>query len=201
MRGAMRADIAARLLPICPIPFAEFKRHQKVREAIAKVVPGMEDLADIDVAKQEFFVRGRLKHSPEFKTQDGKAHIVVPAATAVTTAHNRTYTMMTIRSEGQFNSIIYEENDSYRGVQSRWTVLINQQDALELGVSEGDTVDIGSDFDEMEKVSIKLFNIPRGCVAAYYPEANILSSRITDPRSHAPQFKSIAVTLSPHDRY
>ena len=104
--------------------------------------------------------------------------------------------MMTIRSEGQFNSIIYEENDSYRGVTNRWTVLLNQQDALELGVSEGATVDISSDYGEMRGVEVKLFNLPQGCIAAYYPEANVLSSRLTDPRSHTPQFKSIAVSVS-----
>lgn len=193
---AILADIAAKLLPNSTIPFNEFKRHQKVREAIAKLVPGMEDLADIDVAKQEFFVRGRLKHSPEFKTPDGKAHFVLPHTIAATPESARPFTMMTIRSEGQFNSIIYEENDSYRGVDKRWTVLLNQQDALELGVLEGETVDICSDYGEMKNVAVKLFNLPKGCVAAYYPEANILSSRLTDPRSHTPQFKSIAVSVT-----
>src|SRR5690606_2094044 len=46
-------DLAARLVPDCPIDFAAFKQHAKVREAIAGIVPGLEQLADIDVAKRE----------------------------------------------------------------------------------------------------------------------------------------------------
>jgi molybdopterin-dependent oxidoreductase alpha subunit len=191
---AVLSDIASRLLTDCPVNFAEFKRHQKVRQAIAKVVPGMEELADIDIAKREFIVRGRIKHRPEFKTKNGRANFVVPEGQAFEPSEH-SFTLMTIRSEGQFNSIIYEENDSYRGVNHRWTVLLNQQDALELGVREGDRVDLRSDFGEMRAVEVKLFNLPRHCIAAYYPEANILSSRLTDPRSHTPQFKSIAVSV------
>ena len=75
---AILADIAAKLMPASKINFSEFKRHQHVRDAIAKVVPGLEELADIDVAKREFYVHGRLKHTPEFNTDDGKARFVVP---------------------------------------------------------------------------------------------------------------------------
>ena len=107
------------------------------------------------------------------------------------------FKLMTIRSEGQFNSIIYEEKDSYRDVSHRWTVLLNHQDAKHMGVGTGDKVDLRSEFGEMAAVEVKIFDLPRGCAAAYYPEANILSSRWTDPRSHTPEFKSIKVTISP----
>lgn len=190
------ADIASQLLPGCPVDFAQFKRHSNVRTAIANVVPGMEELADIDVARKEFYVQGRLKHSPEFKTEDGRAHFVVPAATGASQQSSHPFTLMTIRSEGQFNSIIYEENDTYRDVSHRWTVLLNREDALEKGLREGDRVNITSDNGVMEAVEVKFFDLPRHCVAAYYPEANILSTRLTDPRSHTPQFKSIRVSLS-----
>ncbi|MFT4614015.1 MAG: anaerobic selenocysteine-containing dehydrogenase, partial [Bacteroidia bacterium] len=107
------------------------------------------------------------------------------------------FTLISIRSEGQFNSIIYEEDDSYRGVRNRWTVLMNQTDALELGVSEGDKVDVCSDNGEMKALSVKLFDLPRSCIAAYYPEANCLTTRVCDPRSHTPQFKSVPVSIAP----
>lgn len=191
---AVLADIAARIMPSGPVDFSEFKRHRSVRQAIARVVPGMEALADIDVAKREFVVSGRIKHCPEFSTETGRANFVVPDGPKnEPSAH--LFTLMTIRSEGQFNSIIYEERDSYRNVDHRWTVLLNQQDALELGVVEGDVVDLRSDVGEMKALTVKLYNLPRFCVAAYYPEANVLSSRATDRRSHTPSFKSIAVSV------
>jgi hypothetical protein len=67
------SDIADRLLPDSPVLFNTFKQHNKIRQAIAQTVPGMEQLADIDVAKQEFHVSGRLLHTPEFRTDDNRA--------------------------------------------------------------------------------------------------------------------------------
>ncbi|MFK7913811.1 MAG: FdhF/YdeP family oxidoreductase [Pseudomonadales bacterium] len=188
------AELGQRLLPDGPVDFAAFRGHQKVREAIAAVIPGMGALAELAVAKREFHVRGRVLHKPEFSTPDGKARFVLGAA--ATLADSRPFTLMSIRSEGQFNSIVYEEQDSYRGVVSRWSVLLNQQDVLELGVSEDSCVDLESDQGVMRAVRVKVFAVPQGCAAVYYPEANVLTSSASDPRSHTPAFKSIAVSIT-----
>lgn len=192
---AILADIASRLLPGNAIDFKAFKAHRRVREAIAKVVPGLEELADIDVAKQEFVVRGKVLHTPQFKTKDGRGRFVVPETLIEADSGERPFVLATLRSEGQFNSIIYEEKDSYRGVTHRQTVLMNQQDAVAMGLEEGSWVNLQSDFGEMKAVQVHIFDLPRGCLAAYYPEANVLASRLSDPRSHTPQFKSIAVSV------
>jgi molybdopterin-dependent oxidoreductase alpha subunit len=188
--SAILAEIGKKLLKDVPFDFDEFRGHQKIREAIARVIPGMEGLADIDVAKREFHVRGRVLHTPQFETIDKKASFV-SVARDQDADEARQFMLMSIRSEGQFNSIIYEEKDSYRGVDNRWSVLLNQQDALEIGVSEGSLVDLTSDQGCMRKVVVKVFDVARGCAAAYYPEANVLTSRASDPRSHTPAFKSI----------
>ncbi len=194
---AILADLATQMLPDSSLDFERFKQHRHIRQAIADMVPGMEELADIDVARKEFHVRGRIKHRPEFNTGDGKARFrVQPVQTAE--QGNHPFTLMTFRSEGQFNSIIYEERDSYRGTEHRWTVFLSQQDALELGVGEGEWIDITSDWGEMRAVQVRLAELPKGSVAAYYPEANILTSRRCDPRSHTPQFKSVPVSLRRH---
>lgn len=191
---AILAELGARLLPDSPLDFSAFKAHRKIREAIAALVPGMEALADIDVAKREFHISGRILHTPQFHTGDGRAHFVVPESSG-SPASARPFTLMSIRSEGQFNSIIYEEKDSYRETRHRWTVLVNPDDAEVLKLKPGDTVTITSDYGVMRDVEVCLFDIPRDCVAVYYPEANILCSRETDPRSHTPRFKSVPVSL------
>ncbi len=193
--SAILADIAARLLPDCGVDFAEFRGHQRIRQAIARVVPGMEDLEDIDVARREFHVRGRLLHTPEFHTVDGRAHFVLPPEQS-TRQSDRPFSLLTLRSEGQFNTIVYEESDSYRDVDSRWTVFLNAQDAEAFGFTEGEPVHLESDYGRMADVRVKLFDLPRGCAAAYFPEANVLASRATDPRSHTPCFKSIPVSIT-----
>jgi len=155
----------------------------------------MEALADIDVARQEFYVGNRLLHTPRFQMADGRARFV-PHKDQLRPASARPFTLLSIRSEGQFNSIIYDEEDSYRGISDRWSVLMNMTDLLELGLSEGDLVDLQSDSGIMKRLRVKCFDLPPRCVAAYYPEANCLTTRALDPRSHTPQFKSVPVSVS-----
>lgn len=184
-------EIARRLMPNSPIPFPAFQQHKTIREAITRIVPGMEDLASIDVAKEEFHVRGRIMHTPRFNTEDGKARFVVhpipaPAGELLLT---------TVRSEGQFNTIIYERTDTYRGGADRWSVMMNAEDLAAQGFKHGDVATLVSEHGRMEGVTLRAFDIARGAVMAYYPEANVLTGTAIDPRSKTPAFKSTPVRL------
>ena len=189
------ADIASALLPDSPIDFSAFKRHRHTREAIADIVPGMEKLASIDVAREEFHIANRLLHTPDFRTPSGKAQFrVTPLPTRDESAP---FMLTTVRSEGQFNSIIYEERDSYREVSSRWTVLAGPEDAKALGLESGAKVNVRSAHGEMRDVRFQIFDLPPGNVMAYYPEANAITARTVDPRSRTPAFKSTPVWIEP----
>jgi molybdopterin-dependent oxidoreductase alpha subunit len=184
-------DLAARLLPDSPIPFARFKEHREVRQVIAAVVPGLEQLADIDVAKTEFHIRNRVLHAPEFGTADGRAHFV---ATPLPTLERGTLTLATVRSEGQFNTIVYEEHDSYRRKAPRDAVFLNREDMAAAGLSEGDRLRLRSAHGGMDAVAVA-FDLPRGSALAYYPEANVLCGTAVDARSRTPAFKSVPVWI------
>ena len=186
------ADLAAELLPDCPVDFAAFKEHATVRAAIARIVPGLEDLADIDVAKREFHIKNRLMHTPEFGTADGKAHFVVVPLPEATPG----FTLATVRSEGQFNSIIYEETDSYRINAPRDTIFMAAADMARLGIAPGSEVTLASESGRYTGRALG-FDLPEGSLLAYYPEANVLSGIAVDPRSKTPAFKSIAVEVLP----
>ena len=188
------AEIAARLLPYCPIDFRAFARHREVRRAIAAIVPGMEALADIDVARREFHVRGRLMHEPRFETPSGRAEFQT-RPTPRRDAGAAPFTLTTMRSEGQFNSIIYEEKDAYRQTDTRWAVLMNAADIAALGLAPGALATIRSAQGEMRGVKVFAFDISRGDVMAYYPEANVLTSTAVDPRSKTPSFKATPVWI------
>lgn len=182
-------DLAQRLLPGNLIPFDRFKEHRQVREAIAKIVPGLEGLADIDVAKQEFHVRNRVLHSPEFGTPDGKARFVV---TPLPEAPSQPLTLATVRSEGQFNTIIYEERDTYRNSAGRDAIFLNGEDMAALGIGDGQPIVLASASGRMAGTAIR-FDLPRGSAMAYFPEANVLCGAAVDPRSKTPAFKSVPV--------
>jgi len=190
------SHLAKRLFPDSPIDFDEFARHKRLRAAIAAIIPGMEELADIDVAKKEFHVQNRLLHTPKFSSKSGKAQFQIRPL-PLRDERDAAFTLTTIRSEGQFNSIIYEEEDSYRGTESRWSILMNRQDITDLGLEEGAKASITSDFGSMDGVYVYSFDLPKGCVMAYYPEANILTGTQTDPRSKTPSFKSTPVNIAP----
>ena len=66
----------------------------------------------------------------------------------------------------------------------------------DLGVQRDDLVDLISDQGVMRKLKVVPFDLPKGNLAAYYPEANALTSTASDPRSHTPAFKSIPVTIA-----
>lgn len=182
-------DLAAQLVPRSPIDFAAFKQHARVRQAIAKIVPGLEELADIDVAKREFHVRHRVLHTPQFGTPDGKAHFVV---TPLPAAAPRALTLATVRSEGQFNTIIYEEHDTHRNGAGRDAIFLNREDMAAFGVGEGQRITLASDTGRMQGVAMA-FDLPRGSAMAFYPEANVLCGTAVDPRSKTPAFKSVPV--------
>lgn len=183
-------ELARRLLPDSPVDFEAFKQHRTIREAIARIVPGLEDLADIDIAKREFHIRGRILHAPEFKTKSGRAHFVVRDLPPVKGG----LLLTTVRSEGQFNSIIYERTDSYRGMD-RLDVMMNAEDMAGLGLRDGDAVVVESEHGLMNGARVRVFDLARGSVMAYYPEANVLTATAVDPRSRTPSFKATPVQV------
>ncbi len=189
-------DFANKLLPNCPVAFAQFKQHNNIRAAIAATIPGMSELKDIDVTKQEFTIQDRLLTTPNFKTINGKATFFSHKNSTSLISQEFPFLLASIRSEGQFNSIIYEESDSYRGTDTRWAILMNNEDIAALNIQAGDNVNIKSAHGEMQTVKAFSFNLPRGNVMVYYPEANVLIGTAHDPRSKTPAFKSVAVAIS-----
>jgi molybdopterin-dependent oxidoreductase alpha subunit len=184
-------QLGKRMLPHLPIDFEAFSAHARIRDAIAAIVPGMEELADIDVAKREFHIRNRVLHVPEFGTMDGKGHFVVTPIPASTPGR---LMLASVRSEGQFNSIIYEETDSYRGKAGRHSIFLSAEDMRSRDLAEGQKVIVTSEAGRMEGLAT-LFDLPPGSALAYYPEANVLVGTAVDPRSKTPAFKSVPVQV------
>ncbi len=197
VQGEMRseveiiADLAERVLPDGRFDWTEIRSHDALRAAMAATVPGYAPIGS--GTKQEFQIPGRTFHEPAFNTASGRAacHLVElppPVAGA------GEFALMTIRSEGQFNSVVYDEEDLYRGNTRRDVVMISAGDAASLGLSEGDPVTVRSDIGAMP-VRTAIVDIADGSAAMYYPEANAIVPRRIDPKSLTPAFKSVAVRI------
>ena len=187
------ASLAERILPPGRFDWRRLRSHAALREEIARVVPGFEAIGAIDRSKEEFQIAGRTFHEPRFKTSDSKAHFTVtPVPDAAPAAGG--FRLMTIRSEGQFNTVVYDEDDVYRGSKTRDVVLISQADADSHGFLEGDKVIVRSEAGTMT-ARISIAEIRPRNLAMYYPEANALVPRRLDPRSKTPAFKSVEVRV------
>lgn len=103
---------------------------------------------------------------------------------------------MTIRSEGQFNTVVYEEEDTYRGQERRDVILMSQQDIARLGLKVDQRVSVTSEAGAMHDILVRACDIKPGNAAMYYPEANVLVPTTVDPASKTPAFKSVLVTIS-----
>ena len=189
------ARLAAQVLPAGPVDFAALTDHAAIREAIARVVPGYEAIAGIERTRREFHVAGRAFHEPRFATPDARARFrVVPQATLATAPGE--FRLMTLRSEGQFNTVVYEDEDIYRGNERRDVVMMNEDDMHRLGLVRDARVRIENAVGRFDAL-VRVAPLPPGNLAMYYPEANVLIPREIDPRSGTPVFKSATARLVP----
>ena len=192
--GEMRSEVetiarlAAAVLPSGPVDFAALTDHAAIRAAIARVVPGYEAIADVERTRAEFAVGGRTFHTPRFNTPDGRARFR-PTPLPPFAAAAGEFRLMTLRSEGQFNTVVYEDEDLYRGNERRDVVMMNATDAARLGLVRDQRVQVANETGSLD-VLVRLAELPPGNLAMYYPEANVLIPRVVDPASGTPVFKS-----------
>ncbi len=127
-----------------PLDWNLLARTGKIREAIGTVIPGWEQILEIDRTKKEFRIGGRRLDAPRFPTASGKARLHVHALPELA-ASGEQLRLMTVRSEGQFNTVVYEEYDLYRGQERRDVVLVHPDDLARLGIVADKWVEVRSD--------------------------------------------------------
>jgi molybdopterin-dependent oxidoreductase alpha subunit len=178
-----------------PVDWKELESHDAVRRLIGELIPGYEPIADIGRTRKEFHIPGRHPDDRRFTTPSGKAkfHAVsLPEFPADANGHLR---LMTIRSEGQFNTVVYEDEDLYRGQDRRDIILLNPQDIDRLGLQSDQFVRVRSAAGEMRRQRVRPFDVRAGNAMMYCPEANVLVSRDVDPESKTPAFKCELITV------
>jgi anaerobic selenocysteine-containing dehydrogenase len=190
---AILSDLAQRILPRDRFDWSMITSHDSLRRAIADTVPGYGAVGEIGTTKKEFEIPNRVFHEGVFPTASGRAqfrHVEIPHMKRPVDG----FMLMTIRSEGQFNSVVYDEEDLYRGTTRRDVVMMSPIDVARLGLREGDAVTVRSATGSLDVVVAEV-DIRAGNTAMYYPEANVLVDRTLDPESLTPAFKSVAITV------
>ncbi len=114
------------------------------------------------------------------------------------------FTLQTLRSHDQFNTTIYGMNDRYRGIENeRKALFINENDAKKLKLANGEMVKLTSIWQDnitrdVDGFKLVYYDIPKGNLAAYYPETNpLVPLDSVGEKSYTPTSKSIAVLITP----
>jgi anaerobic selenocysteine-containing dehydrogenase len=176
--------------------------YDRIRDGIALVVPGCERYVE-RVREPGGFVLRNAARERVFETASGRARFTVQELPKHDLAPGQLL-MMSIRSHDQYNTTVYGLDDRYRGVRGgRRVVLMNEHDARERGLRNGDAVDLTSHFRDRERTArhfaVVVYDIPRGCCATYFPEANVLVPLGAVARvSNTPASKSVVVSVRPH---
>ena len=149
------------------------------------------------------FYRGNAARERIWKTRSGRAAFTAPermSAFGVGDAPGR-FRLLTMRSNDQFNTTIYGDDDRLRGIESRDVLLMNPADIRRAGLEEGQVVGLASDAgDDVDRrvsgLKVTPFLLPDGCVGAYYPEANpLVPLWYHDQASKTPAVKGLPVRI------
>ncbi len=172
-----------------------------IRDHIARVIPGFEDY-NRRIAEGIFYLPNGPRDHREWKTASGRAGFVVaPIPRRIFAAGE--FVMMTIRTHDQFNTTVYGLDDRYRGVfGGRRVVFMNEDDLRAAGLQQGQMVDLTNRHGGVERLAkhfmVAPYRIPRGCVATYFPEANVLVPvDSVAAKSNTPTSKFVIVTIAP----
>jgi len=194
--GLARATLGAR----SHVPWTELVAdYDRIRDRIERVIPGFAHYNE-RVRKPGGFYLPNPVREQEFRTASGKAHFTVHPIEPVKLAPDQLL-MMTIRSHDQYNTTIYGLDDRYRGIENeRRVVFMSREDMSDRGLAVKDVVDLVSHFEgetrRAENFVVVPYDIPRRCVATYFPEANVLVPiRSTAIGSNTPTSKSVVVTV------
>lgn len=183
-------------------PWEEFEKdYATVRDRIARVIPGFEDFNAKVAAPGGFALPHAPRDERRFPTATGKANFTAAPVEYPALPEGRLL-LQTLRSHDQYNTTIYGLDDRYRGIKNgRRVVLVNPEDARDLGLADGTYADLVSEWQdgvERRAPGFRIVHYPtaRGCAAAYYPETNVLVPLdATADTSNTPASKSVVVRL------
>jgi formate dehydrogenase major subunit len=175
--------------------------YDVIRDHISRTVPGCDDY-NVKIRQKDGFV---LPHGPRdsrtFPTESGLCELTTNELEWPKVPDGRLL-LQTVRSHDQYNTTIYGLDDRYRGIhRGRRVVFVNPEDLTALGFSDGELVDLHSEWaDDVDRHTdgfrIVSFPIARGCAAAYFPETNPLVPLDSQAdRSGTPTSKAIVLRI------
>ncbi len=181
------------LIGRCSMPNGDllfpYRDTQSIREEMARVMPIYQGIEKLNKEGDH------LQWGGPFLYQDGNFQ-PMPEGRALftpldppdrTVPAGRFY--LTTRRGKQFNSMTFGSQDPLMGSHSRMDLFMAPEDAARLELENGVAVRVCSHIGQMTGL-IRIAPIKPGTLQAYWPEANVLISRRTDPISGEPDYNA-----------
>lgn len=198
-------QLAHRCLPDSPLPWLELiGNYDRIRDLMSVCLAGFDAYNERVRQPNGFALPNPPRDHRRFDTPDGKAHFTVHPRPNLEVGADR-FVLMTLRSHDQYNTTVYGLHDRYRGIHgNRRVLMMNAEDMVERGWKARTVVNITSHFEGEERDSsswlLVPYEIPRGNLAAYFPEANeLVPLRSTAALSNTPTSKWVVVSLKAAD--
>ena len=175
--------------------------YDAIRDAIERVIPIFERYNERVRVPGGFHLPNAARER-HFLTATGKARFTVHPLPAIALEPGQLI-LTTVRAHDQFNTTVYAPNDRYRGVRhGRRVVFMHPDDMRERGLAAESAVDItsyhGGEERHARRFRVVPYDVPRGCAAAYFPEANVLVPHDhVAAGSNTPASKAVVVTVTP----
>ena len=177
------------------------KNYDQIRDLMERSLNGFDDYNVRVRQASGFALPNPPRDSQTFSTPSEKAQFMTHPLPDVSVGKDQ-FVLMTLRSHDQYNTTIYGLDDRYRGVKGNRRVLfMNADDMVERGWKSRQIVSITSHFGNEQRHSdqwsLVPYDLPRGNLAAYFPEANsLVPLHSTAAISNTPTSKWIVCTLS-----
>jgi len=169
-----------------------YKNTAAIREEMGQLIAMYAGIETLKEEGDSVQWGGPQLGATSFGTDDGKAvfsgvpipHVDVPKGSL----------LLSMRRGKQFNSMTFGTRDPTSENRDRQAVFCAKSDLAELGLASGDHVRIVSPHGELAGVCYE-GPCRKGHVQVYWPEGNVLLSRVYDPVSGEPEYKAV-VTLN-----
>lgn len=174
--------------------------YNQIRDLMSHCLDGFEDYNLRVKQKGGFSLPNPPRDSRTFNTDTNLANFTLNKLPLIQVAKGNSV-LMTIRSHDQYNTTIYGLSDRYRGVKgNRRIIFMNALEMAERGWKTRQIVNLTSHFNGETRSSnnwqLVPYEIPRGNIAAYFPEANeLVHLDSTAEESNTPTSKWIEVTI------
>jgi molybdopterin-dependent oxidoreductase alpha subunit len=209
---AIIAGIAAATVDSEVVDWAALSHnYDRIRDLISRTIPGFHGYNERVRRPRGFRLYNAVDHrvwnTPSERATFSDDRLPRETEHQKALGEDGLFVLQTFRSHDQYNTTVYGLDDRYRGIYGeRRVVFVNPDDLAEIGAQSGDRVDIlGRHDDGVERVAesfrVVSYDLPRGSVAGYYPELNVLVPLSSaGEKSDTPTSKSVLVSFRLSER-